>query len=386
MRLGINGWRLRTRTGVARVLLNIVRHWSREFVSGRFDTVTLYSPIPLDRDLPIPDFVKQQVVGPDWRMLIWENLRLPRAAKDDVLLCPSYSRPLFTSSRTVSLIYEATQKLFPQYYPFSARLIQTPLYGWSARHSTLVVTNTEQGKEDIVHAYRAPPDRVRVVPLAPAEIFRPVRDETRLSGVRQTYVGGGEPFFLYVGKLTARRNVPRLVEALAEVKRLQPLPHKLVIVGLNTTNIDLHGLSQRLGLAEDVKHHAYVSDEDLAVLYSAAEAFVLPYSYESAAALTLLEAQAAGAPVITADTIGLREAAGEAALFTPDVEVPRLADAMLRIASDPSLRRELSTRGASNAAAHSWQRCSNEMLDILREAAQVRSRCNHVHVSKGQHV
>ncbi len=369
MRLGINGWRLRTKTGVARVLLNVLRHWDRDFVAGRFDEITVYSPIPLDPHLPLPPFIVRKVIPPDNRMLIWENLHLPRAARDDVLLCPSYSRPLFTRSRTVSLIYEATQKLFPQYYPMSARFIHTPLYGWSARHSTLVVTNTEQARTDIISAYRAPPHKVRVVPLAPAEIFHTRHDPQRLAAVRRQYAGGDVPYFLYVGKLTARRNVPNLVVALAEMKRHASLPHRLIVVGLNTTNVDLPAIALQHGVSDDVKYYPYVADEDLALLYSAAEAFVLPYSYESAASLTLLEAQAAGTPVITGDTVGLRQASGNAALFVEDVDAASLAQAMLRLARDQPLRDDLAARGTENAALCSWPQCSSDMLDILREAA-----------------
>jgi glycosyltransferase involved in cell wall biosynthesis len=369
VKLGVNGWRLRTRTGVARVLLNVLRYWTPEFVGGRFDEITVYSPVPLDDDLPIPSNIKCKVVGPDMRMLVWENLILPAASRDNVLLCPSYTRPLVTWAKTVSLIYEATQKLYPEYYPTQARFIQTPLYGWSARHSTRVVTNTHQAREDILKAYRVPGDKVRVVPLAPADVFHTNYAPEQLARVRATYAGADVPFFLYVGKLTARRNVPRLVEALAQMKALTSCRHRLVIVGLNTTNIDLFRLSSSLGIADDIKHYSYVADEDLAPLYSAAEAFVLPYSYESAASLTLLEAQAAGTPVITADTIGLRQAAGDAALFTPDVRAASLAAAMAQLAADECLRENLAERGTRNASAYSWSRCSREMLEILREAA-----------------
>jgi glycosyltransferase involved in cell wall biosynthesis len=369
MRLGVNGWRLRTRTGVARVLLNVLRHWDRDFVAGRFDSITVYSPVPLAADLPLPDFIERRVLPPDARMLVWENLHLPRAARDDVLLCPSYSRPILTRCRTVSLIYEATQALYPQYYPASARWIHTPLYGWSARHSTLVVTNTDQARDDIVTAYKAPRDKVRVVPLAPAEVFRDRHSAQRLAEVRRRYVQGDVPYFLYVGKLTARRNVPHIVAALAEAKRRRPLPHKAVIVGLNTTGIDLAALARQHGIEGDVKHYAYVDDADLAPLYSGAEAFVLPYSYESAASLTLLEAQAAGTPVITCNTAGLRQAAGGAAYFTDNVEPAALADAMLRIRDDATLRGELVRGGSANAARYSWRRCADEMLHTLHEAA-----------------
>ena len=369
MKLGVNAWRLQTRTGVARVLLNIVRYWDREFVNGRFDEITLYSPTPLVLDEPLPDFLQQKVVPPDRRMLVWENVHLTRVARDDVLFCPSYTRPILTRSRTVSLIFEATQKLHPQYYPFSARFIQAPLHGWSARHSTLVITNTDQARADIIEAYGAPPEKVRVVPLAPAEAFHTGHSPELIADARRRYCEGDHPYFLYVGKLTARRNVPRIITALGELKKRHPVPHKLVIVGLNTTGIDLPGIAAASGVADDVKHYPFVADEDLALLYSGADAFVLPYSYESAASLTLLEAQAAGIPVITGDTIGLRQAAGGAALFVPDVEASTLAAAMMQLVSDPGLRAQLVRSGLENAKSYSWKRCSGEVLDILRESA-----------------
>lgn len=369
MKLGVNAWRLRTRTGVARVLLNIVRHWDREFVNGRFDEITLYSPKSLVLDEPLPEFLRQTVVPPDSRMLVWENLHLTRVARDNVLFCPSYTRPILTSCPTVSLIFEATSKLHPQYYPFIARFIQTPLHGWSARHSTRVITNTDQARSDIIEAYGAHRDKVRVVPLAPAEIFHAGHSPDLIAAVRRKYCEGDYPYFLYVGKLTARRNVPRIIAALGELKRRHPVAHKLVIVGLNTTGIDLLAIAAGANIADDVKHYPFVADEDLALLYSGAAAFVLPYSYESAASLTLLESQAAGTPVITADTIGLRQAAGGAALFVADVEPSTLARAMLQLVREPILRAELVRSGLKNAEGYSWKRCSNEVLDILRESA-----------------
>ena len=302
-------------------------------------------------------------------MLVWENVTLPFHVNEDVLLCPSYSRPLLTRARTVTLTYEATQKLFPEHYPRIARYIHTPLYGWSARNATLVVTNTNEARADIIRAYKAPESKVEVIPLAPADVFHNRYPKARLDEVRQKYVGADVPFFLYVGKLTGRRNVPMIVEALADLKKRTGAPHRVVIVGLNTTGIDLQSMAKALGIEEDVNYYHFVDDEDLAPIYSAATAFVLPYTYESAASLTLIEAQAAGTPVITTGTKGLREVAGNAALFIDQVSPAELSLAMERIATDPELANELSVEGPANAARFSWERSSAQLLDTLHRAA-----------------
>ena len=373
MKLAINGWRLRTRTGVARVLLNMIRHWTPDMVGDRFDEITVYSPVALDPDLPIPANIRRQVIGPDRRMLVWENTTLPWHVKEDVLLCPSYTRPLLSRARTVTLTYEATQKLFPQYYPRSARYLHTPLYGWSARNAAMVVTNTNEAREDIIRAYKASPDRVEVMPLAPVDIFHTRYDKAQLDSVRQKYAGADVPFFLYVGKLTARRNVPMIVEALAALKKRTGVPHRAVIVGLNTTGIDLDAQARALGIGGEVKYHSYVDDADLAPLYSAAAAFVLPYTYESAASLTLTEAQAAGAPVITTGTSGLREVAGTAALFTDEAQPDQISRAMEKIATDHELAQRLSAEGVENAARFSWEKSAEQLLDALHRVAADRA-------------
>ena len=66
MRLGINGWRLcGPRTGVARYLLNVIRHWTPD-ATGVFREITIYTPRPLDRrHAPLPSNIRERVVGPN---------------------------------------------------------------------------------------------------------------------------------------------------------------------------------------------------------------------------------------------------------------------------------------------------------------------------------
>lgn len=367
MKLGVNGWRLRTRTGIARVLYNVLRHWTPETVNGRFNRITLYTPMALDADLRLPGWIERRVLKPDLPMLAWENLILANRSDDDVLFSPSYTRPILTKAKTVTIIHEANSKLFPQHFrdPWG-HFIHTPLHGWSARNSTLVVTSTPQSREDVIRAYGPTPEAVRVVPLAAGAIFTADHAPDRLVEIRRKYAGG-KPYFLFVGKLTPRRNASRLVEAFAGFRKTGR-PERLVIVGLNSSGIDVDRLAQKLGVGAEVTYCGFAPDEDLAPLYSGAEAFVLPSSYE-AVSLTVLEAQAAGTPVITADTNGLREMSGGAAFLLPDVRISTLISAMHKLVTDPDLRKELVERGSQNAARYSWRGCAEGYLDVLYEAA-----------------
>jgi glycosyltransferase involved in cell wall biosynthesis len=369
LRLGVDGWRLHgPLTGVGRYLSSVLRHWSRDAIAGRFEHVTLYTPAPVDRDaIALPDAIEERVVGPHWRKLLWENLRLGRVARDDVLFCPSYSRPLVAHGRTVVTIFEATQRLYPEHYPWQVRAVYSPLYGYGARRSAFVITASEAAADDITRMYHVARTRMRIVPIAPAEIFRPLDDPSVAAAVAARYLGAPAPYFLHVGKLTARRNAPVLLEAFAGLKRASDAPHKLLVVGLDTTGMDLARLAEDLGMAADFRHVEYVSDDDLAVLYGGAEAFVLPYTYE-ALSLTALEAQASGCPVITVDTPGLREQTGGHALFATRPDPAEIRDAMLRLAGDRALRRELVDAGLAHARRFTWERCALETLDVLHDA------------------
>ena len=376
MRLGINGWRIHGhRTGVGRYLLNTVKCWSPEFTRGTFDDIRFYSHLPLDRgEIPVPEAIRHTQLGPAMRMLFWENLRLGPTVDDDVLFCPSFSRPRVTRAKTVVTVYEATLALYPQYFPrnhfFARPEIYIPIYRWSAQNATLVLTTTQAAKNDIMKAFGVPAERIRTAQLAPAPEFVPIRDEAALRSIREKYFSADVPFFLFVGKLTPRRNVPMLMEAFARIKEKHRLPHKLLVAGMNTTGIDLAGLAKSLGISQHFVHTGYVPNEDLLLLYNASDCFVLPYSYE-ALSLTTMEAQAVGVPVITTDVPGLRETTGGHALLLREAAVEPLAEAMLRIAEDRQLHRELSETGLEFVKQFTWERTARATLDTLWEAANL---------------
>ncbi|MEP6915484.1 MAG: glycosyltransferase, partial [Acidobacteriota bacterium] len=201
--------------------------------------------------------------------------------------------------------------------------------------------------------------------------FRKVPPDDRAHEILERFVGPGTPpFFLFVGKLSGRRNLPLLLEAFAEFKRRPAAPHKLLLVGLNIHNLDLPAHLARLGIGGDVVHHSYLPDEELNVLYNAAQAFISPATYETVS-LPVMEAQATGTPVICIGTAGMREVTGGAALFIPTLGVGEMVEAMRRIATDRALGADLGARGLEHARQFSWRRCSEETMAVLEEAADM---------------
>ncbi len=375
MKLGINGWRIHgQRTGVGRYLLNVVKNWTPEMVGGRFDEINFYTPKPVDRaEVLLPENFRERVLASNRPMLVWENVHMARVATDDVMFCPSYSRPWLARGKTVVVTHDAVSQMYPELFPQSARLFHNRLYGWSARHATLVITDSEAARHDIAGCWGVPLSRIRVVYMAPADIFKPLApDDERINEACERLTGSSAPFFLFVGKLSGRRNIPLFLEAFAEFKRSTQLPHRLLMIGLNIHDLNVSKLIVDLGITESVKHCLYISDEDLNLIYNAAEAFISPSTYETIS-LPVMEAQATGTPVICIDTAGMRDITGGAALLIPKLEVEEMHKALSQLASDASLRHELSERGLANARRFSWQRCSAETLAVIEEAAHLSS-------------
>jgi glycosyltransferase involved in cell wall biosynthesis len=369
--LGVSGWRLLgQRTGVARYALSILERLTPDVIDGRFRRITVYAPRQLGTaGIHLPGSVSERVLASNLPMLLWDNLYVARKATDDVVFYPSFSRPLVARGATVVTTHEAIMKIIPQMFDKRARFIYAPLYGWSARAATLVITTSQAAKRDIAKAWDIDIAKIRVTPLAAASPFEPLPQSVDRAALRAKMFGDDAPYFLFVGKVSGRRNIPELLRGYQAFKRSTGLSHRLVIAGPDYAVQAAQRVADEMRLGADLITRSYVPDEDLNAIYNCADALVMPSVYENGS-LPVFEAQAAGTPVISVDTDGTREITGGAALLIPSLSSKEIADALTTVASDATLRSTLSTRGLANARQYSWERCARETTAVCYEAAQ----------------
>jgi len=175
----------------------------------------------------------------------------------------------------------------------------------------------------------------------------------------------GTPFFLFAGSLNPRKNMLRILEAFETVA--DKVEQHLVIV--SDSGWDQASTLERLrAAARGGKVHfiPYVDDRTLAALYSSATAFVFPSLFEGFG-FPLLEAMALGCPVITSNLSSMPEVAGDAAMLVDPTDVPEMAEAMSRIATDESARKELVSRGLVRSREFSWERCAGKVAEVYKD-------------------
>jgi glycosyltransferase involved in cell wall biosynthesis len=110
-----------------------------------------------------------------------------------------------------------------------------------------------------------------------------------------------------------------------------------------------------------------VSDEELRALYSAATVYVHPSLYEGFG-LTILEAMAAGCPVVTSNVYSLPEVAGDAALLVDPTDPDAIASAIARVCVDKQVREEMIAKGDARVALFGWEHCAKSMRNVYAEA------------------
>jgi glycosyltransferase involved in cell wall biosynthesis len=171
----------------------------------------------------------------------------------------------------------------------------------------------------------------------------------------------GRPYVLAVGTLEPRKNLERLIAAWGRLPPALQDSHTLALVGPRGWD-DAPILSA--ARAAGAQLLGGVTDDELRALYAGAAAFVYPSLYEGFG-LPVLEAMAAGAPVITSNVSSLPEVAGDAALLVDPRDEAAIAEAIERVVTDPTLADDLRARGRPRAAAFSWARTARETLAVL---------------------
>jgi glycosyltransferase involved in cell wall biosynthesis len=299
-----------------------------------------------------------------------EQFTLPRAlarARIDLFHAPHYVVSPFVRCPFLVTIHDCIHLRFPQYLPNRAAYVYAKaMMTMSARRARRILTVSNASKDDILHYLKVPADKVEVIYNGlDVRLVAPPTDED-VARVRDRFMLNSR-FVLYTGNIKPHKNVDRLIEAYALLRRQGFEDVQLLIIGEEISRYpNLRRLVHRHQLHRQVRFFGFVPDETLAVLYRLASVFVFPSLYEGFG-LPPLEAMAAGAPVITSNVSSLPEVVDEAAVLIDPTDAGSIAAAMARVLGDADLRAELIRRGHERVKAFSWRRSVARVRQVYEE-------------------
>lgn len=295
--------------------------------------------------------------------LSWETTADP----PDLLFVPAHVVPIVRRCPTVVTIHDVGYLDYPQAYTRQRWWYLHLSTLFSSRAARLIIADSHATKADLVKRYGVRSEKVRVVHLACDETFVPMDAAEARETARKRHGISGD-YFLYLGTLQPRKNVPRLLKAFADFKAQTGSEHRLVLVGRKGWLYEsIFSAVRELGIERDATFVGYLPDGDLPALLNGAVALVFPSLHEGFG-LPALQAMACGTPVIASNVSSLPEVVGEAGLLVDPHDTDALARAMTRVASDEGLRSELRRRGLARAKLFSWKKCAAETLQVLVEA------------------
>ncbi len=214
-----------------------------------------------------------------------------------------------------------------------------------------LIAVSENTRQDTIRLLGIPPERITTI----------------YSGVPDTFFDASpthraRPYVLYLGTIEPRKNLETFLDAWKQLKPGLRDEFELVFAGpvgwsAETTIARIRAEATYLG---------YVPEADLPGLVAGAAAFVYPSLYEGFG-FPVVQAMAAGTPVITSNLSCLPEIAGDAALLVDPRSVAELAGAISRLLESETLRAELTSRGRERAQRYRWEACAEQSLQFFRK-------------------
>ncbi|MBI4432059.1 MAG: glycosyltransferase family 4 protein [Candidatus Omnitrophica bacterium] len=295
--------------------------------------------------------------------ILWESVEIPlrlgsRGA--DLLFSPGFAPAFFSTIPQVVTVHDLIGVLYPRNLPPAARFYWSWWLPHCVKRAKVVVASSESTRRDIIRLLKRPADSIHVVPLAPNRAFS--KENTLGARVSE------RPFFLHVGTLEPRKNIPNLLRAFSLFKKETPSDVMLILAGkAGGAENDIRRLIRELDLEKEVRLLGYVADPDLNQLYNQAVGYVFLSIYEGFG-LPVLEAMRCGLSGIVSDSSSLPEVAGHTALYADPLNPESIAGQMSLFYSNAGLRRELADAAWRRSQAFTWQKTARMMIEIFRQS------------------
>ena len=298
----------------------------------------------------------------------WFEYSVPAALQKyeaDIFISPDGYLSLKTSVPSLAVIHDINFHHRPEDLPYLTRIFYRNFFPLYAKKSEIIVTVSEYSKQDICKSYDIPPQKIHVVSNGANPLFRPLsRDE--ILKVRDTYTGGN-PYFVFIGNLHPRKNVPRLLQAYDLFREKVTRDYRMVIVGEKMfMTAEIERVLRQMKNAREIVFTGWLDPKSLFSVTGGATALTFVPLFEGFG-IPIIEAMYCDTPVLASNVTSLPEVAGNAAIYADPYDVQSIAEQMIQIATDENLRKDLIEKGRIRRQNFSWDKTAEGLWHCIEE-------------------
>jgi glycosyltransferase involved in cell wall biosynthesis len=364
---------IRQGAGIGQYVRSLVDAMLAQDTSNQYTLITSGRPTQ-ERSFPVANNVHGRGVGiPDrYLNILWYRWRIPLYANYFTGPADIYHGldfglpPLKGKVRQVVTVYDLAFLEHPETAVPSLATYLNKVVPEAVAAADVVAAISHATKQALITHYKAPPEKITVIPCGVGPQFQRITDQTRLEEIRRKFELQ-HPFIFSVGTLEPRKNHLGLIKAFYEAQKSKNGPAMLAIAGgKGWLYEETQHLIAELKLENKVHFLGRVSESELITLYSLADIFAFPSFFEGFG-IPPLEAMACGTPVITSNTSSLPEVAGEAALLVDPHDTHAIAQAITQLTENELLREDLRQKGYAQAQRYTWSQAASKMLSVYQQ-------------------
>ena len=300
------------------------------------------------------------------RRILWEQAVQPFQLSDfDLYHGLAFVSPLLLTKPSIITVYDLSFLHYPQVLSNSRRLYLRMFTALSCRRAERVIAISQSTARDVHESFGIPLSKIDVAPPGydPTIYKQLPSDEIAAFRARRNLP---ERFWLFLGTLEPRKNLPMLLQAYAGVPDNERLP--LILAGGKGWDYQvIFDTIDRYHLSEWIQLPGYLPIEELPLWYNSAEVFLYPSVFEGFG-IPVLEAMACGTPVIISDASSLPEVAGKAGITLPPQAVDQWTQALRQAYNDTNWRQQAIQQGLAEAKRYSWQLTADQTIKSYQQA------------------
>ena len=352
--------------GVGRYLQYLLNHLSE--MNGGHEYVLFYDPRIASADRTPRSHRVKAIPITARAEEIWEQWALPNAVRRaglDLFHSPANTTMLWPPCPTVITLHDTMSHQAARGWGRWENFYWNSVQRWAYRSVRCHVTPTQFSRQQIIDELRLPQERIVVVYHGIGQTYHPV-SQSEILRWKESY-NVQSPYVFVAGARLARKNIPTALRAFDLIAK-QMGQIQLVVSGVSGVP-EIETLVAQLSSRARIRLLPHLDEPDLVVAYSGAELFVFP-SLRETFGFPPLEAMACGVPVIASNATCIPEVVGDGAYLVDCAQSQPLAQAMIKVLEDSTLRAALINRGLARAKQFRWERAAEQTLGVYKKAVQ----------------